>query len=59
MVFHSLKEKAMMVVNHVREERVEDIRMSEAQLLDVMKNCKRCHASEFANWGIGWTFGHV
>jgi hypothetical protein len=51
--FHSLKEKAMMVVNHVREERVEDIRMSEAQLLDVMKNCKRCHASEFANWESG------
>lgn len=51
--FHSLKEKTMMVVNHVREERVEDIRMNEAQLLEVMDNCKRCHASEYANWKSG------
>jgi hypothetical protein len=51
--FHSLKEKAMMVVNHAREERVEEIRMNESQVLDVMNNCKRCHASEFANWKSG------
>ena len=50
---HSLKEKAMMVVSHVREERVEEIRMNEAQLLDVMDNCRRCHASEFASWKSG------
>ena len=51
--FHSLKEKTMMVVNHVNEKRVEDIRMNENQLLEVMNNCKKCHASEFANWKSG------
>lgn len=51
--FHSLKEKAMMVINHVRKEMVEDIRMDEVQVLNVMDNCKRCHASEFANWKSG------
>ena len=59
---HSLKEKTMMVVNHVREERVEDIRMNESQLLDVMDNCKRCHASEYANWKSGGhsaTYGSI
>lgn len=50
---HSLKEKAMMVVNHVREERVEDIRMNESQVLEVMNNCVRCHASEYAKWTSG------
>ena len=47
---HSLKEKGMMVVNHVLKNRVENIKMNENQMLDVMTNCKRCHASEFANW---------
>ena len=50
---HSLKEKGMMVVNHIREERVEDIRMNESQVLNVMENCVRCHASEYANWKSG------
>jgi hypothetical protein len=51
--FHSLKEKTMMVVNHVSEEHVEDIQMNETQLLDVMNNCKQCHAKEFADWKSG------
>ena len=51
--FHSMKEKVMMVVNHVREGRVEDIRMNEVQMLGVMEKCKECHASEFANWKSG------
>lgn len=51
--FHSIREKAMMVVNHAREERVEDIRMNETQMLEVMGKCKECHASEFANWKSG------
>ena len=51
--FHSMKEKAMMVVNHVSDEKAEDPRMNEAQLLEVMTNCKRCHAKEFANWKSG------
>ncbi|MFZ4726824.1 MAG: multiheme c-type cytochrome [Paludibacter sp.] len=50
---HSLKEKSMMVVNHVLKTKTEDIRMNEEQMLDVMDNCKRCHTSEFAKWSSG------
>lgn len=42
-----------MIVNHVREEKAEDIRLNENQLLEVLNNCKRCHASEFADWKSG------
>jgi hypothetical protein len=51
--FHSLKEKGMMVVHHVRNKIIEDIRLNEDQLLAVMDNCTRCHASEYANWRSG------
>jgi nitrate/TMAO reductase-like tetraheme cytochrome c subunit len=50
---HSMKEKGMMVVTHIKESRVENIKLNEEQLLDVLNNCKRCHASEFANWESG------
>jgi hypothetical protein len=50
---HSLTEKGMMVVNHVRNKKVEDIRMNENQLLEVMNNCRRCHSSEYASWLSG------
>ena len=50
---HSLKEKGAMVVNHVRNENIEDIRMSEAQILEVMVKCKRCHSDEYAAWMSG------
>jgi len=50
---HSLKEKAMMVVHHVNKEQTEDIRMNETQMLGVMENCRRCHASEYAGWKTG------
>ena len=59
---HSMKEKGMMIVSHVKEDRVENIRMSELQLLDVMDNCKRCHSSEFARWassGHSMQYQHV
>ena len=48
--FHSLKEKGMMVVNHLTNKRVENIKLSEQQLLEVRSNCNRCHATEFAKW---------
>jgi hypothetical protein len=51
--FHSLKEKTMMVVNHVSKDKSEVIRMNETQLLEVMDNCKRCHSKEFASWKSG------
>jgi hypothetical protein len=51
--FHSLKEKGMMVVNHVKKEGTEDIRLNEEQLLALMDNCTRCHTSEYAGWKAG------
>lgn len=51
--FHSLMEKGRMVVNHFREEDLENIRMSEVQLIAMMDNCQRCHASEYAKWEAG------
>ncbi len=50
---HSLKEKGRMLVNHFTNSNTEEIRMNEDQLLAVMNNCKRCHASEFAKWLSG------
>jgi hypothetical protein len=51
--FHSLKEKGMMVVHHAANKAVEDIRLTEEQLLGVMDNCIRCHKSEQAKWLSG------
>jgi hypothetical protein len=51
--FHSLREKGIMVVNHIKTENVEDIRLSEDQILAVMDNCKRCHTDEYAAWHSG------
>jgi hypothetical protein len=48
--FHSIKEKGKMVVSHFGDKIPERIRMSEDQLLEVMEDCRRCHASEFSNW---------
>jgi len=50
---HSIKEKGMMVVNHIKNKRVENIKLSEEQLLEVLDNCNRCHATEFAKWTSG------
>jgi hypothetical protein len=50
---HSLREKGAMVVNHVRSEFIEDIRLTEDQGLEVMSNCKRCHSDEYAAWMSG------
>lgn len=59
---HSLKEKSMMVVNHLRKVNTENIHMNEKQILEVMNNCKRCHTSEFAKWESGGhsaTYGYI
>ncbi len=50
---HSLKEKGMMVVNHIKERQVENIRLSEEQLLEIRESCKRCHTTEYAKWSSG------
>jgi hypothetical protein len=50
---HSLKEKGLMVVYHVGNKFVEDIKLHEDQLLEVMNNCIRCHTAEYAGWSAG------
>jgi len=50
---HSMKEKGMMVVNHIKDKQVENIKLNEEQLMEVLNNCNRCHSSEFAKWTSG------
>lgn len=50
---HSLKEKGMMVVNHIAKSKAENIKMNESQILEVMNHCKGCHTSEYADWTSG------
>jgi hypothetical protein len=55
--FHSLKEKAGMVVTHVFDnKRNDDIRLTEEQILDIADRCATCHQSEYAGWLAG---GHA
>ena len=50
---HSVKEKGMMVVNHINGGNPENVKMSGEQLLEVIGNCRRCHSSEYAMWTSG------
>lgn len=47
---HSLQEKARMVFVHLREERSDDIRLTEEQIFETMDRCASCHAREYADW---------
>lgn len=61
--WHSLSEKAKMVFSHVGSKHYpDDIRMTEAQMLETMERCKNCHQNEYANWkasGHAATYEHV
>jgi hypothetical protein len=51
---HSLREKSAMVFSHVKYDmHSEDIRLSEAQILETMDRCRNCHQSEYAKWQSG------
>jgi len=50
---HSMEEKGMMVVNHIKNKKSENIKLDEEQLLDLLNNCKRCHATQYAKWTSG------
>lgn len=50
---HSLKEKGKMIFEHINGRSDEDIRLNEAQILEVMNNCTRCHKTEQARWLSG------
>jgi hypothetical protein len=52
--WHSLKEKGNMVLTHFTgTTRSSDIRLSEEQLMETMKNCINCHQMEYSKWLSG------
>ena len=50
---HSLREKGMMIIDHIKGVANEDIKLNEEQILGVMDNCTRCHKTEQARWLSG------
>ena len=51
---HSVKEKLGMVVSHfTKDVKNGDIKLTEAQRLDIMKRCANCHKDEVAKWKKG------
>jgi len=48
--FHSLWENSRRLVSHYSEERHENLRLTEAQVVETMNRCKACHEREFADW---------
>lgn len=50
---HALKENAKRVFCHLTEADHDDMRLSEAQTVRMMKACQSCHAREFAHWREG------
>ncbi len=50
---HSLREKGMMIIDHINGVTDEDIKLNESQILEVMNNCTRCHKTEQTKWLSG------
>ncbi len=48
--FHSLWENSRRLVSHYSEERHDDLRLTEEQVVEAMNRCKACHEREFADW---------
>ena len=49
--FHAFREKAGMVFSHITKKMYsDDIRLTEAQVLEVSERCVKCHRSEYAGW---------
>jgi hypothetical protein len=53
---HSLKEKGAMLFHHSGKTKPENVIISEAQRMEVMKRCIGCHQTEYARWNSG---GHA
>ena len=51
--FHSMAEKAMMIVNHFSGYGTKDVHLNETQIVEMLENCKRCHGIEYAKWMSG------
>jgi len=48
--FHSLWENSRRVIAHFSEKHPEDIRLTEAQVVEMVQRCKKCHEREYAGW---------
>ena len=49
--WHSLTEKSNMLFSHFgKNPRSDDIRLSEAQIIETLDRCKNCHQTEYASW---------
>jgi len=48
--FHSLWENSRRAVRHFSEDRHDDIRLNEEQVVEMVERCKGCHGREFAAW---------
>lgn len=52
--WHSMKEKSGMLFSHLREKKENsEIRMTEAQIIETMERCVRCHQDEYKKWQSG------
>ncbi len=50
---HSLLEKGRMVFHHFAGTGMQEVRLDETQVVEMMENCKRCHGMEYAQWTSG------
>jgi len=48
--FHSLWENSRRLVSHYSEDRHENLRLTEEQVVATINRCKACHEREFADW---------
>ncbi|RPI21945.1 MAG: hypothetical protein EHM61_23505 [Acidobacteria bacterium] len=48
--FHSLWENSRRLVSHYSDEPKDSLRLSEAQVVEMVDRCKTCHEREFADW---------
>jgi hypothetical protein len=51
--WHGATENFKRMVAHFRDTSHDNMRLSEEQVVRIMKECRQCHASEFAQWQHG------
>jgi len=47
---HGLRENTGRLIGHFTDSDFEDIRLSEAQVLEMIDRCRSCHATAYASW---------
>lgn len=48
--FHSIEEKSRMFFRHFTREKDDPVKLTEAQNIKMIENCRKCHADEFNKW---------